>query len=152
MAAISQTRLAAIRAAQAARIKSILQLPEATGRAALAHHLAFETDFGVDQARILLRKAPVGNDPTRPIDVGTGAASWASVADEINHEAAFQDPRFRAPQPTSVCPNAAALPCAAGEGHETQQTRTDAWSDVVDECNEEIGARNPLFKVSGDRS
>jgi signal peptide peptidase SppA len=85
-----------------ARIKAILSHPEAVGREASARHLALNTSMSVEDAAAVLAgvakssgiaaraaetvtgASHVGDVPNENIQ--PGAASWASIADELNAE------------------------------------------------------------------
>ena len=86
-----------------ARIKAILAHPEATGREASARHLALNTSMSVEDAAGVLAgvaksngiAARAADTATIAMDIGDvpagniaqpGAASWASIADELNAE------------------------------------------------------------------
>lgn len=54
---------------QKARIKSILKCEEATGRASLAEHIAYDTDMSVEDAQKMLAAAPVAAAPAAAPEV-----------------------------------------------------------------------------------
>ncbi|RTL82493.1 MAG: hypothetical protein EKK29_16425 [Hyphomicrobiales bacterium] len=60
--------------AERERIATILDLPEASGREALARHLALKTDFDPKAAAIALAAAPKGRSAAS-LDYEAGAAA-----------------------------------------------------------------------------
>jgi signal peptide peptidase SppA len=96
-------------AAERKRTQAILASPEAKGREGLAQHLAFGSDMSAEAANAILAMAPVASAPVAPAknrldgavptpdvqpDEGiqadlSGAAPWASIADQLNKEMGF---------------------------------------------------------------
>jgi len=56
--AVAAKASAAARTEERSRVSAILNCEAATGRSALANHLAFETDMSAEQATVLLSKSP----------------------------------------------------------------------------------------------
>jgi ClpP class serine protease len=77
--------------AERSRIQGIVTHAEATGRAELAAHLAFETDMAADQATALLAKSPKAQAGS-PLDRAMAAEGGAHVAAQPG------------PEPTSTQP------------------------------------------------
>lgn len=63
-----------------ARVKGILTHAEASGRGALANHLALETDLSVEAAGAILAAAPKEPEPTAAEKRGPDAATTAAAA------------------------------------------------------------------------
>ncbi|MEP4844890.1 head maturation protease, ClpP-related [Roseibium sp.] len=59
-----------------ARIKEITGLEEASGREALAQHIAFDTEMDVEAAKVMLAAAPKSAEPTATVDDATDPAKY----------------------------------------------------------------------------